>query len=158
GRPVPFSCRCRGAIVGPCCPALPRRRTGHSGRSDNRAAGWCASIRGPGGSALRPGAADSLSGWESCKHLRDGSRFRIGDRYRTVIDVMVLERIEKQCFEVRVPQMTRVDLAVDDGSAVRAGLAVDGAALDAAASQRYRPGPRPVIAAEVAIDRWRAAE
>ena len=54
--------------------------------------------------------------------------------------------------------MAAVDLAIGDGGAVGVGLAADAAALDAAAGQGDRPGPRPVIAAIIAIDLRRPAE
>src|SRR5215831_18116589 len=79
-------------------------------------------------------------------------------RDRPRADVVVLLRVDADRLEDRRGHVAGADLAVGDRLAVGVSLAVDGAALDAAAGQRARPRAGEVVAADVLVDLRRPPE
>src|SRR5262249_35598172 len=77
---------------------------------------------------------------------------------RSWADVVVLLEADADRFVDGRRHFARAHLALGDRVAVGVGLAVDRAALDAAAGERARPGAGEVIAADVPVDAGRAAE
>src|SRR5262249_25026515 len=81
----------------------------------------------------------------------------IGQRHRpAVVSGVFLAMIDAQRLEDRGEELRHLDAPLGNVLAVLVGLAVNHAALDAAAGQR-RTHPREVVAAAQVVDLWRAA-
>ena len=108
-----------------------------------------AADRGDGRYPLRV-AAKRQKCYASTSFDRLGAR--IGQRHRARADVVVLLLIDAQSAVDGGEQLGGADLALGDAVALGVGLAVDRAALDAAAGQRRAPGRGEMVAAQAGVD------
>src|SRR5947207_896712 len=108
----------------------------------------------------RPSSYRAEEGLEALlgEHVLDGLGARLGQGDRACADHVMFLVVDTEGPIDGGEQLGGTDLTVNDGPAVRIGLAVDGSAADAGAGECGAPGGGEVVAAQAGVDLGGAAE